>query len=116
MANIVQNTSTDSFTLFGQQVADEMRKIKDNMTQTRLKRNIMTMIYDAQESEIYTQPQHAPSYASSKYPPPGYPSTYPTLSQPPAGYLTSQAPRQHSNVAQQGEPLAFSRMLTNLEE
>lgn len=91
MANVVQNTNNDSFNLFGQQIAEELRKIKDNMVQTRLKRNIMNMIYDAQESEMYTQQQHATtSHTSSKYPA-VYP-TYPSPSQPPAGYYTSQQP------------------------
>lgn len=91
MANVVQNTNNDSFNLFGQQIAEELRKIKDNMVQTRLKRNIMNMIYDAQESEMYTQQQHATtSHTSSKYPA-MYP-TYPSPSQPPAGYYTSQQP------------------------
>lgn len=37
---------------FGNQVATELRQIKDISIKTRVKRNIMTLLYDAQDSEI----------------------------------------------------------------
>ncbi|KAL3992616.1 interferon gamma receptor 1 [Sarotherodon galilaeus] len=44
-------SNADSEELFGQQVASELRNIKDRALQLRLKRNIMNMIYDTQEAE-----------------------------------------------------------------
>lgn len=52
MASKVEADSTpDVFTTFGNQVASELRLIQEPEILTRLKRNIMNMIYDAQDNE-----------------------------------------------------------------
>lgn len=43
--------TADAFTTFGNQVASELRLIQDPAYLTRLKRNIMNMIYDTQDTE-----------------------------------------------------------------
>jgi len=43
--------------MFDQQVANELRNVKDNALQLRLRRNIMNMLYDAQEAERASQYQ-----------------------------------------------------------
>jgi len=43
--------------MFDQQVANELRNVKDNALQLRLRRNIMNMLYDAQEAEQASQYQ-----------------------------------------------------------
>ncbi|KAM4565474.1 uncharacterized protein V3H82_014502 isoform 2-T2 [Fundulus diaphanus] len=49
------SSTADPAELFGQQVASELRNIKDRAVQLRLKRDIMNMIYDAQEAESVCQ-------------------------------------------------------------
>lgn len=43
--------------MFGQQVANELRNVKDKALQLKLRRNIMNMLYDAQEAEQASQYQ-----------------------------------------------------------
>ncbi|XP_062861167.1 uncharacterized protein LOC134323555 [Trichomycterus rosablanca] len=50
-AKVDADSTPDVFTTFGNQVALELRQIQDPAIVTRLKRNIMNMIYDAQEHE-----------------------------------------------------------------
>lgn len=50
-AKIEVDPTPDAFTTFGNQVAAELRLLQDTAIVTRLKRNIMNMIYDAQDSE-----------------------------------------------------------------
>ncbi|XP_015248611.1 PREDICTED: uncharacterized protein LOC107096463 [Cyprinodon variegatus] len=57
-------SNADSTELFGQQVASELRNIRDRAIQLRLRRNIMNMIYDAQEAEHIGQSQYASQLAS----------------------------------------------------
>ncbi|KAL3976395.1 hypothetical protein ACER0C_022281 [Sarotherodon galilaeus] len=66
---ILSGSNADSEELFGQQVASELRNIKDRALQLRLKRNIMNMIYDTQEAE---QGSHS-QFAGSQVRPPWYP-------------------------------------------
>jgi hypothetical protein len=71
---------TDSDTTFGVQVAAELRSINNPILKTRVKRQIMAALYEAQESELsmssptYTRPHpyHPPS--TGQIPPPQLPS------------------------------------------
>ncbi|XP_035988175.1 uncharacterized protein LOC110367769 isoform X9 [Fundulus heteroclitus] len=49
------SSTADPAELFGQQVATEIRIIEDKAVYARLKRNIMNMIYEAQEAESVCQ-------------------------------------------------------------
>jgi len=51
-AKVEVDPTPDAFTTFGNQVAAELRLLQDTAIVTRLKRNIMNMIYDAQDGEI----------------------------------------------------------------
>lgn len=50
-AKVEADPTPDAFTTFGNQVASELRLLQDAANVTRLKRNIMNMIYDAQDAE-----------------------------------------------------------------
>ena len=71
---------TDSDTTFGVQVAAELRSINNPILKTRVKRQIMAALYEAQESELsmssptYRRPHpyHPPS--TGQIPPPQLPS------------------------------------------
>ncbi|CAI5661128.1 uncharacterized protein LOC112842915 [Oreochromis niloticus] len=91
-------SNADSEELFGQQVASELRNIKDRALQLRLKRNIMNMIYDTQEAE---QGGHHSQFAGSQVRPPCYP-TQPHQVQPPP---ECQAPST--------QPMSFLKMLNS---
>lgn len=91
-------SNADSEELFGQQVASELRNIKDRALQLRLKRNIMNMIYDTQEAE---QGGHHSQFAGSQVRPPWYP-TQPHQVQPPPD---CQAPST--------QPMSFLKMLNS---
>ncbi len=45
------DASKDVDQTFGKQVVSEMKLIKDPLTKMRLRRNIIMMLYDAQENE-----------------------------------------------------------------
>lgn len=49
--SMLSSTANDSEEVFGQQVANELRNIKDQVDQHRVKRNIMNLLYDAPEAE-----------------------------------------------------------------
>ncbi|XP_038153207.1 uncharacterized protein LOC119791263 isoform X2 [Cyprinodon tularosa] len=67
-------SNEDSNELFGQQVASELRNIRDGAVQLRLKRNIMNMIYDALEADRTGPSQYATQLSSpSLYPCQNYP-------------------------------------------
>ncbi|KAM9342392.1 uncharacterized protein KZ484_015105 [Pholidichthys leucotaenia] len=51
MAARIEGDPPDACATFGNQVASEMRLIQDQVSVTRLKRNIMNMIYDVQDDE-----------------------------------------------------------------
>ncbi|KAL3971397.1 fumarate hydratase, class II [Sarotherodon galilaeus] len=82
--------NADSEELFGQQVASELRNIKDRALQLQLKRNIMNMIYDTQEAE---QGSHHSQFAGSQVRPPWYP-TQPHQVQPPPQTARPHQPSQ----------------------
>lgn len=50
-AKVEVDPTPDAFTTFGNQVVAELRLLQDTAIVTRVKRNIMNMIYDAQDSE-----------------------------------------------------------------
>lgn len=61
-AKVEADPTPDAFTTFGNQVASELRLLQDAANVTRLKRNIMNMIYDAQDSERnISSSSHSPS-------------------------------------------------------
>ncbi len=49
-AKVEVDPTPDAFTTFGNQVASELRLLQDAANVTRRKRNIMNMIYDAQDA------------------------------------------------------------------
>lgn len=63
-AKVDAEPTQDALTAFGNQVVLELRQIKDPGYLARLKKNIMVMIYDTQETErnrsLSPHPQHAP--------------------------------------------------------
>ena len=69
MAAKVDADQADGFTTFGNQVASELRLIKDPANLTRLKRRIVNMIYDTQDSERQ-QPPAAHKYKQNTAPTP----------------------------------------------
>lgn len=73
-ARIDADPTPDAFTAFGNQVAAELRQIEDPSYLTRLKRNIMNMIYDTQDTER--------SGSSSRAPPPAPHTCQPISSSP----------------------------------
>jgi hypothetical protein len=107
-------TNNDCLEMFGQQVANELRNVKDKALQLRLRRNIMMlhdhMLYDAQEAE-----------QASQYQPPfvGAPSsqTRPFTSVPVQYqiYQAQQSPQSELDHQAQSQslpaPLSFVRML-----
>jgi len=52
VAKVEVAPTPDAFTTFGNQVVAELRLLQDTAIVTRLKKNIMNMIYDAQYGEI----------------------------------------------------------------
>ena len=99
--------------LFGQQEAKGIHNFKDEALKTRVKRQMMNIIYDAQESEqsssqsvfpTYTHPSSYPGHMT--YPPPP-PSMFipqpPTSSYPP--------PLLHSTPDEPSQPQNFTRSL-----
>lgn len=103
-------TNNDCLEMFGQQVANELRNVKDKALQLRIRRNIMNMLYDAQEAE-----------QASQYQPPfvGEPSsqTRPLTSVPVQYqvYQAQQSPQSELDHQAQSKslppPLSFIRML-----
>ncbi|XP_062239063.1 uncharacterized protein wu:fb74b10 [Platichthys flesus] len=69
MAAKVDADHADGFTTFGNQVASELRLISDPANLTRLKRQIVNMIYDTQDSER-KQPPAAHKYKQNTAPTP----------------------------------------------
>ncbi|XP_070406363.1 uncharacterized protein [Nothobranchius furzeri] len=68
-------SQSDAEEQFGQQVAAEMRNVKDKHSQLRLRRSIMNLIYDAQEAEQAGQcpvphVSPAPSFHMQQFQPP----------------------------------------------
>ncbi|KAK6491841.1 hypothetical protein HHUSO_G4027 [Huso huso] len=87
MSNQVQNQ--DSVAIFCKHAASEMRQIKDESIQRRLRRNIITMIYDAQEED-----QQRNITQTSAHPTSMYGSYTPRLAQPSPHYMPFQIFRQ----------------------
>lgn len=70
MAAKVDSDPPDAYTTFGNQVASELRLIKDQANLTRLKRNIINMIYDTQDSERNTSSSSSQVPSTLPSPPP----------------------------------------------
>ncbi|KAK6486780.1 hypothetical protein HHUSO_G10453 [Huso huso] len=83
MSNQVQNQ--DSVAIFCKHAASEMRQIKDESIQRRLRRNIISMIYDAQEED-----QQRNITQTSAHPTSMYGSYNPRLAQPSPHYMPFQ--------------------------
>lgn len=103
--------NNDSLEVFGQQVANELRNIKDKAVQLRLRRNIMNMLYDAQEAEQASQYQPlfvGPSSSQSRpYTP--VPVQYQVYKAP------QQSPQRRVDHQSQSQPPPLSFVRLNLE-
>ncbi|XP_016373045.1 uncharacterized protein LOC107712335 [Sinocyclocheilus rhinocerous] len=103
--------SPDACSSFGNQVAVELRLIKNTSLQTRVKRKIMNALFEAQEAD------QSSSSSSSHMPPPIYSPLTPTQ-MPTSTPLYTQTPQHyHQHMPPQGpvQPQNFLRML-ELEE
>ncbi|XP_063048451.1 uncharacterized protein LOC134442034 [Engraulis encrasicolus] len=74
--NTLESPPADAEEVFGQQVASEVRSIKDRVLQLRLKRDIMNLIYDAQEAEMAFQMPNTNTSHPGSY---GHPGPHPRL-------------------------------------
>lgn len=101
-------TNNDCLEVFGQQVANELRNVKDKAMQLRLRRSIMNMLYDAQEAEQASQYQPSSVGPPSSRPYTPVPVQYQVYQaqQSPQSQLDHQAQSQS-----QPPPLSFVRMI-----
>ncbi len=102
MSAFVQNASSkqsaaaaNSEATFGHQVAIEISNIKDNTLRISVKRKIMNIIYEAQESEQFgatpNYPQNPPFIAHQP------PSPYTPTFQPPPHFSSHSLPPPHAH-------------------
>ncbi|XP_055020895.1 uncharacterized protein LOC129412059 [Boleophthalmus pectinirostris] len=106
--NTLSGSNADSEEVFGQQVASELRNIKDRALQLRLRRNIMNIIYDTQEAE-----QAGHSQFAGPHPTPGpQPRPYTTTPMYPMHPYQAQPPSQDYQ-APSTQPMSFLKMINS---
>ncbi|XP_076862889.1 uncharacterized protein LOC143514949 [Brachyhypopomus gauderio] len=66
MSQTLLSTSQDVDETFGKQVVSEIKQIKDPVTKMRLRRNILLMLYDAQEAEQRASPHPVPQSTTQR--------------------------------------------------
>lgn len=104
------SATNDCLEMFGQQVANELSNVKDKTLQLKLRRNIMNMLYDAQEAEQASQYQPlfvgAPSSQTRPF------TSVPVQHQVNQAQQSPQSELDHQAQSQsQPPPLSFVRML-----
>lgn len=93
-------SNADSEELFGQQVASELRSIKDRTLQLRLRRNIMNIIYDTQEAEQAGNSQPSGLQVRSPF--------YPTHP-----YQVQPTPQEYPSPSPLAQPMSFLKMMNS---
>lgn len=104
-------SDADSEERFGQQVASELRNIKNPALQLRLRRNIMNLIYDVQETAFSEQGSLPENLHDSQSQFPGTQVRLPLYPMRP--YQVQPAPQSHHATTQ---PNSFLSMLNNAQQ
>lgn len=120
--NTLSSTTNDSEEVFGQQVANELRSIKDRVLQLRVRRNIMNILYDALEAEQAREHVTLSQYQPGGVPFMGSQSTqgrydrYTAVPmQVPHPPYQSQPAQQTQSQSLQPQPMSFIRMINEDE-
>ncbi|KAK5848786.1 hypothetical protein PBY51_008479 [Eleginops maclovinus] len=108
----LSGSDADSEERFGQQVASELRNLTNPAVQLRVRRNIMNLIYDAQETAISQQGSvpgnlygSQAQFPGTQVRPPLYPMLHP--------YQVQSAPQSHQATTQ---PMSFLSMLNTSQD